>query len=137
VPGISVVREALIAADNYLATAMHDPTEGGLATGLRELAEAAHVGLAIYADTIPVLPEGATLCAMYGLDPLGVIASGALLITTPSPKAARLKDALMQAGIACTQIGRVVPAEEGLVLIERGQRRALPRFQADEITRVF
>jgi hydrogenase expression/formation protein HypE len=136
-PGISIVREALIASDNKLATAMHDPTEGGLATGLRELAQAANVGLAIYADTIPVLPEGATLCAMYGLDPLGLIASGSLLITTPSSKAGRLRELLGQAGIPCTQIGRVVPPEEGLVLIERGQRRALPRFQADEITRVF
>jgi hydrogenase expression/formation protein HypE len=136
-PGISIVREARIASENKLATAMHDPTEGGLATGLRELAQAANVGLAIYADTIPVLPEGATLCAMYGLDPLGLIASGSLLITTPSSKAGRLRELLGQAGIPCTQIGSVVPPEEGLMLIERGQRRALPRFQADEITRVF
>ena len=134
-PGISVVREALLAADQHLATAMHDPTEGGIVTGLRELAHASQVGLEIDAGAIPFLPEGKALCAAFELDPLGVIASGALLIATP--QAARLREVLRQAGIASAVIGRVVPAEQGLTLIERGQRCELPRFDVDEITRVL
>lgn len=136
-PGIGVVREALLAADAGLATAMHDPTEGGLATGLWELAQAAGVGLVIDEDAIPLLEEGVELCATYGLDPLGVIASGALLVTTPADKGSRLIDLLTGAGIRCTTIGRVVAREKGLTLTRHGARRPLPRFEVDEIARLF
>ncbi len=137
VPGISVVREALIAADAGFATAMHDPTEGGLATGLWELAQAARVGLAIDADAIPILPEGLQLCATYHLDPLGVIASGSLLITTASADTGRLIERLAAADIPCAMIGRVVSAEEGVTLLQDGQRRPLAQFEVDEIARLF
>lgn len=135
VPGISVVREALIAADAGLAKAMHDPTEGGLATGLEELAQAAHVGLEIDGDAIPLLSEGSELCSRYGLDPLGAIASGALLIVTSD--AARLETLLRDAGITCQAIGRVTPQENGVMLLRNGRREPLPRFEVDEIARVF
>ena len=134
-PGISIVREALIAAEAGFATAMHDPTEGGLATGLWELAHAAKVGLVIDEDAIPVLEEGAQLCAAYRLDPLGTIASGSLLITTG--QAAKLQNLLQNAGIECATIGRVVPLDEGVVLERGNTRRPLPQFAADEITRLF
>ena len=136
-PGISVVREALIAADAGLATALHDPTEGGIATGLWELAHASRVGLEIDEDAIPLAEEGRTLCAAYGLDPLGVIASGALLLTTPAEQADRLKNFLARANIRCAAIGRVVPREDGVTLKRGTARRALPRFDADEITRIL
>ena len=136
-PGISVVREALITADARLATAMHDPTEGGLATGLWELAQAANVGLVIDEEKIPLDAQGVQLCTAYGLDPLGAIASGSLLVTTPADRAARLIDLMERAGVPCAAIGRVVPREEGAVLVRGGQRRALARFDADEITRLF
>src|SRR5262249_25281324 len=74
------VAEALLAADLGRVHAMHDPTEGGVATALWELADAADVGLAVEAERIPVLAEGAALCGEFGLDPLGTIASGALLL---------------------------------------------------------
>ena len=134
-PGISVVREALIAAEAGLATSMHDPTEGGLATGLWELALAAKVGLVIDADAIPVLAEGAQLCAAYGLDPLGTIASGSLLITTG--QAEKLQNLLQNAGIECAAIGSVVPLDEGVGLERGNTRRPLPQFAADEITRLL
>ncbi len=54
---------------------MHDSTEGGLATGLSEVAAAADVGLIVEEERIPVFPECRTLCRHYGLDPLGLIAS--------------------------------------------------------------
>jgi hydrogenase maturation factor len=136
-PGISVVPEALIAAEAGLATAMHDPTEGGLATGLWELAQAPQVGLAIDGEAIPLLPEGIELCAAFGLDPLGVIASGSLLITTPAVHAARLTELLARAHIRGTMIGRVVPRESGLTLTWHGESKPLPRFKVDEIARLF
>ncbi len=136
-PGISIVREALIAADARLATAMHDPTEGGLATGLWEFAQAAQVGLVIEEEQIPFSKEGAELCAAYGLDPMGVIASGSLLLTTPANAAEHLIDLVMNAGIQCVAIGRVVPRESGLALVRGGQSRALPSFEVDELVRLF
>lgn len=136
-PGISVVREALVAAEAGLATAMHDPTEGGLATGLRELAQASNAGLAIDADAIPFLQEGVELCAAYGLDPLGVIASGSLLVTTRPEHAGDLIARLSSAGVQSAVIGRIVPAAEGLTLVRGGTAQPFPRFEADEIARLF
>lgn len=136
-PGISIVREALIAADAGLVSAMHDPTEGGLATGLAELAEAAQVGLYIDEAAIPILPEGRELCSAFGLDPLGVIASGSLLLTTSEDRFKPLCERLESAGIPCTAIGRVVPPEHGLTLSRGGTHRPLPRFATDEISSLF
>ncbi len=56
-PGISVVREALIAAEHYPVHSMHDPTEGGLANGVYEIARASGRGVIVERDAIPVLPE--------------------------------------------------------------------------------
>jgi hydrogenase maturation factor len=137
IPGISVVREALIAAEEGAATAMHDPTEGGLATGLRELAQASQAGLALDGDAIPFLKEGIELCAAYRLDPLGVIASGSLLLTTPAEKANDLINRFKSAGVECAAIGRVVPAEEGLTITRGGVVGQLPRFEVDEVARLF
>ena len=80
-PGISVTVPALAAAHAGLVSAMHDPTEGGVASGLAEIAMAAHVGMTVHLDAIPIPPLAARLCATFGLDPLGAIASGALLAT--------------------------------------------------------
>ena len=66
---------------------MHDPTEGGVATALHELAWAAGVGLRVRSEDIPGFPETQALCNHYHLDPLGLIASGALLIVVPSAEA--------------------------------------------------
>jgi hydrogenase maturation factor len=78
-PGISILRDAEIAVRNGDIHSMHDPTEGGLATGLYEVARAAHLGLIVEEECIPVYPECKTLCMHYGLDPLGLIASGSSL----------------------------------------------------------
>ena len=59
---------------------MHDPTEGGLVTGLRELGWAAKGGVRLDLDAVPVLPETRLFCEALGLDPLGLLASGALLV---------------------------------------------------------
>src|SRR5207245_344 len=80
-PGISVVPEARAACAAARVHAMHDPTEGGLATACWELAQAAGVGLRVDRERVPVLAEGRRLCEAFGLDPLGTIASGALLLT--------------------------------------------------------
>ena len=134
---LSVVPEALLAAELVPVHAMHDPTEGGVATGLWELADAAEVGLAVEAERIPVLAEGATLCREFGLDPLGTIASGALLLALTPADAGVVLHALAREGIEAAFIGRVVPREAGVVLSRGGRPEPLPRFDQDEITRLF
>jgi hydrogenase maturation factor len=134
---LSVVPEALLAADLVPVHAMHDPTEGGVATALWEMADAAEVGLAVEAERIPVLAEGAALCREFGLDPLGTIASGALLLALAPTDAGIVLHALARTGIDAAFIGRVVPRAAGVVLTRGGQPGPLPRFDQDEITRLF
>jgi len=136
-PGISVVRDAAIAVGAGEVHAMHDPTEGGLAMGLWELAEAAAVGLVVRRDAIPIFQETEVLCETLDLDPLGLIASGALLMAVAADDAAAISRALEEAGITAARIGRVVERAEGRVLRESGEDRPLPTFERDEITRLF
>ena len=136
-PGISVVRDAQVAGAAGAVHAMHDPTEGGLSTGLWELATAAGVGLEIDEAAIPVLPETAALCARFGLDPLGVIASGALLIACPPSETAAILKALRGEGIPAARLGRATEAGKGCTLLGAGSARPLPTFARDEITRLF
>ncbi len=136
-PGISVVKDAAIAIAAGGVHALHDPTEGGVATGLHELAQAAEVGLEIFADQLPYLPETVTLCRHFGLEPLGVIGSGALLIAADPQFTPKIVDHLRQAGLRASLIGRVQPPEKGRLLLGKAGLRSLPTFARDEITRLF
>ncbi len=136
-PGLSVVPEAMLAAELGTVHAMHDPTEGGLATALWELALASGVGLRIERERIPLLREGERLCREFGLDPLGTIASGSLLLTLAPADAALVLHACAREGIDCAFIGQVVRRDEGLTLVEGGRPRPLPVFPQDEIAKLF
>ena len=133
-PGISVTQEAEIAC-TVDVHAMHDPTEGGLATGLLEVAKAANVGLVVDADQILTLAECRELCDALGIDPLGLIASGSLLATFAPPDVPRFIDALEREGIAAREIGRVTPPEQGLKIRTQDGVRDLPMFERDELAR--
>ena len=136
-PGISVLREASLAVQAAPIHAMHDPTEGGIVTGLHELARAANLGMMIDADEIPILPACERLCRQYHLHPLGLIASGSLLITTAPHSAQAVVNALATAGIACTPIGYMLPPQEGCKMRQGGIRRDLPIHESDEITKIL
>ncbi len=136
-PGISVVPDALTAARSARIHAMHDPTEGGLATGVHELAVASGVGLLIHLERVPLLPEGKAFCTYFGLDPLGVIASGALLIALPPEESPGVLAALRKAGISASSIGEVREREEGVRVLDGGIPRELPLYSSDEITKIF
>ncbi len=136
-PGISIVREARLAMECTEVHAMHDPTEGGLATGLHELAEAAGVGVWVDGDAVPIWPECRSLCAEFGLDPLGTIASGALVITLAHEHLSALLAAYRKAGVVCAVIGHITAPGEGLRLKSGAVTMDLPRFDQDEITKLF
>jgi len=136
-PGISVVREARIASEVAAVHAMHDPTEGGLATGLRELADAAGVGMRVEMDQIPVLPETALLCEKLKLHPLGLLASGAMLIVVAPTDSEKVIWALEKAGISASVVAKVWEREKGVKLADRGKVFDLPSFARDEVARLF
>jgi hydrogenase expression/formation protein HypE len=136
-PGISVVREARIASEVAAVHAMHDPTEGGLATGLRELADAAGVGLRVEMEQIPVLAETELLCEKLKLHPLGLLASGAMLIAVAPKDSEKVIWALEKAGISASVVARVWERKKGVKLADRGKVFHLPSFERDEVARLF
>jgi hydrogenase expression/formation protein HypE len=101
---------------------LRDPTRGGLATTLNELAHQSGVGMQIREDAIPVRPEVAAACELLGLDPLYVANEGKLIAICPHDKAGRLLDA-MQAhplGAESAIIGEVVKDPHRFVQMETG-----------------
>ena len=97
----------------------------------------AGVGLRIDRERIIVLPEGRALCAAFGLDPLGTIASGALLMTLAPADAGLVIHALARESIDCHFIGQVVPREQGVTLVSGSRQEPMPVFAQDEITRLY
>ncbi len=135
-PGISVVKAARAACEAANPHAMHDPTEGGIAVGLWELAKAAKTGLAVNEEAIPVLPVCRDFCSWLGLNPLGLIASGSLLIAASPQDSPKIIAALHNTGISAVIIGQMKPANAGLKMLRRGKARNLPHFSRDEIARL-
>ena len=136
-PGISVLAEAMLAVEEGEVHAMHDPTEGGVLTGLWELAEAADCGLLVHEERIPVLEPGGAFCRHFGLDPLGTIASGALLICAPPDDAGRIRRAIEATGVPCQVVGEIRPRGEGVQLLRNGMPVPFRTYARDEITRLF
>jgi hydrogenase maturation factor len=135
-PGISVVADAACACRTGGVKALHDPTEGGLATGLRELAEATGLGVRVEAETIPVLEDARLLCEEYGLDPMGAIASGALLAVMEPWTADGVLEALKRDGIEASAIGEMT--DDGETLWQKdGDWAELPAYDRDEIVKLF
>lgn len=136
-PGISILKEAQIASQTAPIKAMHDPTEGGVATALRELAQAADVGLLINQNVLYIAPETEQLCNLFQLDPLGVISSGALIIGVSNTHAQTVCDAIQQANMPCAIIGHVKEKTFGLKMTANNTSKDLPIFDRDEIGKIF
>lgn len=136
-PGISVLKEAILANQNFKIHAMHDPTEGGLACGLFELAYSSGTGVLIDYKSIKILPESEKLCNIYGLNPLGTISSGSLLITLDEKDSTDLIDLLIENEIYAVKIGKIVEKKEGLKIIKDGIKNKLVYSEKDEITKIF
>jgi hydrogenase maturation factor len=129
---ISVVPEGRIGA-RCGAKAMHDVTEGGVLTGVWEMAEASGGGVRLDADAVPVAPETRAICGALGVNPLALISSGAMLIATADP--GPLQAALESAGIASAVIGVLTDGER---TVTSGNRTApLIPPDRDELWRVL
>lgn len=97
------------------------------------MAAAAQTGIAVDSKMVPVLPETHAICTALGLDPLRLIASGALLIAVAPADVARVAQVLQSRGTPVSEIGAFTPADEGLRL--DGAPFTFP--ERDEIARAF
>ena len=135
-PGISVVSAARALCDAVDDIhSLHDITEGGLVTALREVAAASDLGAVLEAESAPALPECAAICAALDIDPLGLIGSGALLATMPAGAVPAALRALDRIGVDGWEIGQMIEPDLGLWLIDRAGEHAMPRFRRDELAR--
>ncbi len=135
-PGIGIVSAALAAAHTGKVSAMHDVTEGGLAQACLEMADASNVALEIRGESLPLLDVTSRVCDVLGIDPLGAIGSGGLLLTCPQEHALEVRWAVRLNGSRCEVVGRV--SEGHGVSLSRGHDvMAMPRFDRDEVARLF
>ena len=134
-PGISVLSAARALFQTGAVHSMHDVTEGGLITALREVAAASQLGLVAEAESVPLLPECAAICEALELDPLGLLGSGALIATMAAGDVPRALRALDRIGVSGWEIGQMMDPSDGLWLIDRSGERTLPEFRRDELAR--
>jgi len=133
---MGILQEARICQGHSGVSALHDVTEGGLATAVGELAAAGGFRLRVDMETIPVYPETRRICDAMGLDPLGLIGSGSLLITCDPAGSTELVRALQAAGIPVAEIGEVLGAGGGVEAYREGVPVEWPSFDRDEVSRL-
>ena len=130
---------AMVAASSRIRL-LRDPTRGGVATSLNEIAEAAGVGIEIDENAVPVQPAVAAACEMLGLDPLLVANEGKLLAIVPASDASAVLDALRShpLGSRAVQLGRVVEGHAGTVFMRTamGGARLVPMPIGEQLPRI-
>lgn len=133
---ISVVAEALAVVDVKGVHSMHTPTEGGVLNGLVEMAEAAGYGFNVREELIPVEPETRAICDVLGVDPLRLIASGALLITVEAAHTQKVLTAIQDIGVKAVEIGEIT--SKGMILAKRdGKTSKVKLVKQDELYRLL
>ncbi len=135
---ISILPEAGLAAEISGVSGMHDVTEGGLAGALEELSVACGHHLRVNLETIPIMDTTRQICQRLGINPLGLIGSGSLLICCRATSCQVLEKTILQMGITICCIGEVMESTGASVeALEHGRTAVWPRFDVDEITRLF
>lgn len=101
---------------------LRDPTRGGLAAALNEIAAASGVGVVIQERSIPVPPPVVNACAVLGLDPMYVANEGKLVAFVPREHAEPVLEAMRShpLGADATVIGEAVEAHPGMVVARTG-----------------
>jgi len=131
---ISVVKDAITSFQTGGVLAMHDPTEGGVAGGLHELADASKVDFQVYEEKILVSEETRKICGHFEIDPLQLISSGSLLIVAEEEKTEEIVSKLSQNGIPASIIGKVTKPNLGRKMVTRkGEQVELVRPVSDHL----
>jgi hydrogenase maturation factor len=134
-PGIGILPEGRI-LERFRLAAGHDPTEGGIATGIHEIAARSGVGILLFDDAIPVHPHARAICRHFGIDPLGALSSGVFLFTAAPEEARRACAALARKSIPAAVIGEITRASERVRIRRAGALRPLKRFARDEVLKL-
>jgi hydrogenase expression/formation protein HypE len=131
---ISVVKDALTAYRTGGVHAMHDPTEGGILSGIHEMADASQLGVKVFEDKIVVEPETAKICRFFEVDPLQLIGSGALLIAAEARKTSEIIENLSKEHIYAAEIGEFGGnINKRLLARKDGSVQDLPRPASDHL----
>lgn len=114
---------------------MRDPTRGGLATVLCEIARSSNLGIEVCEKSIPIKPVVAKLCDILGFDPLYVANEGKFVCFVKEADAPKIKRAM---GKEARIIGRVTGAHKGEVYLKTklGTNRILPILEFDQLPRI-
>lgn len=119
---------------------LRDPTRGGAAASLNEIAQAAGLGIEIDEAAVPVRPAVAAACELLGLDPLQVANEGKLLAIVPADAAGAVLDAMRTRpeGRDAVVIGRVVTEHPRLIAMRTriGGRRVVPMPLGEQLPRI-
>ena len=131
---ISIVKDAIASFKTGGVHAMHDPTEGGIAGAIHEMADASNMGVRIFREKIRVEPETAKICELLQIDPLQLIASGSLLIAAEPAFAEEIVKTLKKNKIHAEVIGESLPSrEKRLIVNENGKTEKLVRPVTDQL----
>jgi hydrogenase maturation factor len=131
---ISVVKDALTACKTGGVHAMHDPTEGGIAGGIHEIADASNLGVRVSEKEILVKPETAEICNFFRIDPLQLISSGALLISAKTKLANKIIESLRLNQVQAAIIGELNENVSERILVRKtGKMETLPRPLSDHL----
>ena len=136
-PGISILKEAETAWQCGGVRAMHDPTEAGLSGGLYELSLRLNMGMEIDRQAIIILPECEKISSYFGLNPLGLISSGALLVVVVKGKGNKLVATYRRKGILADRLGQLTKKRKGVWLKDKKGWRPFPCFKRDEIAGII
>lgn len=119
---------------------LRDPTRGGLATTLNELATQSKVGIRIEEDNIPVQEEVLGACEMLGLDPIYIANEGKLVAIVPAEAASRISEAMRsnRYGREAAIIGEVTSEHPGRVVMKTslGTSRIIDMLVGDPLPRI-
>jgi hydrogenase expression/formation protein HypE len=119
---------------------LRDPTRGGAASTLNEIAQASRVGIALDEQRLPVPTDVAAACEMLGLDPLYVANEGVLVAFVPGPHADQALAALRShpLGAHAARIGDVVAKHSGMVVLRTamGGTRVVDMLPGDQLPRI-
>ena len=120
--------------------AMRDPTRGGVAATLNELAQSSSVGIEIHESTIPVKPDVRGACELLGIDPLHVANEGKLVVVVTAGDAEKALDVMrnFDLGRDAVLIGSVVDDHPGMVVMRTvyGSRRIIDLPLGEQLPRI-
>jgi hydrogenase maturation factor len=135
---ISVVKDAITAFKTGGASAMHDPTEGGIFGGVHEMADASRIGVKVFEEKILIAKETSEICKFFEIDPLQLIGSGALLIAAKSNSAEKILNSLKEQKIKASIIGEFLESPSRRSLIRKdGSEAGLIRPEYDHLWRAL